>query len=220
MCSSAWTEHLPSKQGVAGSNPVTPIIMDILELYQELRARYGPQKWWPRRTGENFEVCIGAILTQNTRWSNVEKALDNLITEDATSPEKIAAMHERKLQRLIRPSGFFRQKSNRLKTFAHFVLSYGSFEHFSERITREELLGINGIGRETADCILLYACGKPFFVVDNYTRQLLLDRGIINGKEDYDEIKILFESRLPRSVSLYKEYHGLIVVDGQKNRAI
>ena len=192
--------------------------MELLGLYRELRAKHGPQKWWPQRTEEKFEICIGTILTQNTAWRNVEKALDNLIAEDAVSPEKIAAMHERKLQRIIRPSGFFRQKSKRLKILARFVLSYGSFGGFSKRITREELLRVKGIGRETADCILLYACGKPFFVVDAYTRRLLSSRGFINGGERYDEIQGLFESSLPKSVRVYREYHGLIVQEGKELR--
>src|SRR3989338_2698380 len=185
--------------------------MELLGLYHELRAKHGPQKWWPQRTEEKFEICIGAILTQNTAWRNVEKALDNLIDEDAVSPEKIAAMHERKLQRIIRPSGFFRQKSKRLKILARFVLSYGSFGGFSKRITREELLRVKGIGRETADCILLYACGKLFFVVDAYTRRLLVREKLITGKEKYDALREMFESSLPKKVNLYKEFHALIV---------
>src|SRR3989338_7983278 len=136
--------------------------MDFLGMYRELRAKHGPQKWWPQRTKECFEICAGAILAQNTAWRNVEKALDNLIAGDAISPERIAAMHERKLRRIIRSSG--------------------SFGDFSKRITREELLGVKGIGRETADCILLYACGKPFFVIDAYTRRLLSARGAIMGE--------------------------------------
>ena len=117
--------------------------MDFLGMYRELRAKHGPQKWWPQRTKECFEICAGAILAQNTAWRNVEKALDNLIAGDAISPERIAAMHERKLRRIIRPSGFFRQKAGRLKAFARFVLSYGSFGDFSKRITRQGNRGLH-----------------------------------------------------------------------------
>lgn len=183
------------------------------KLYKRLLRKHGRQKWWPTITGNKFEVCVGAILTQNTSWKNVEKALANLINEDAMSPEKITAMRMEKLQRLVRPSGFFRQKAKRLKEFSRFVLSFGSLERFLSDVTREELLDVKGIGEETADSMLLYACGKPYFVVDAYTRRLLADENVIRGDEKYDYVRNLFESSIDRDVELYKQFHALIVVD-------
>lgn len=189
-----------------------------MKIYKELLKKHGKQNWWPTLTSNKFEICIGAILTQNTNWKNAEKALVNLIDANAINPEKIATMPIKMLERLIRPSGFFRQKAKRLKEFSRFVLSYGSFDKFLSDVTREELLSVKGIGNETADSILLYACEKPFFVVDSYTRRLLLKHRLIKGNEKYDDIRNFFESRLPKDVELYKQFHALIVVDGKNNR--
>lgn len=188
--------------------------------YRELLKRYGKQNWWPSVTRNKFEICIGAILTQNTNWRNVEKAIGNLIDADSVDPATIVNMPAKKLERLIRPSGFFRQKTKRLKELSRFVLSYGSFERFAKNVTREELLSVNGIGKETADSILLYACGKPYFVVDAYTRRLLSGLGLIKGNEEYDEIRRLFESELQKNVELYKEFHALIVKHGKNGNDI
>ncbi len=184
--------------------------MAVMGIYKRLMKQHGPQGWWPCRTGKKFEVCIGAILTQNTNWNNVEKALDNMIKADCISAEKIAAMGTRKLQSLIRPSGFYRQKARRLKEFSNFILGFGTLDNFLRKVTREELLNVKGIGPETADSILLYACGKPYFVVDAYTRRMFLSLGIIES-EGYEQIRGFFEARLPRNAELYREFHALIV---------
>ncbi len=183
----------------------------LLKIYKKLLKRYGNQNWWPIRTKNKFEICIGAILTQNTSWKNVEIAIANLIEADAIDAKKIASMAIRRLEKLIRPSGFFRQKARRLKEFSRFVISYGIFNNFVKNVSREDLLEVKGIGKETADSILLYACNKPYFVVDNYTRRLLAELGVIKGNESYDEIRKMFEKSLPRHVVLYKEFHALIV---------
>lgn len=181
-----------------------------MAIYDTLLKNHGPQNWWPCRTGNKFEICIGAILTQNTNWGNVEKAISNLIDAKAMRPEKIAKMDIRELQSLIRPSGFFRQKARRLKDFSAFVLTFGVMRNLLKNVTREQLLALNGIGPETADSILLYACERPYFVVDAYTRRVFTALGMINS-EDYEHIRNYFESNLPKDTKLYNEYHALIV---------
>ncbi|MBI2545120.1 MAG: endonuclease III domain-containing protein [Candidatus Aenigmarchaeota archaeon] len=194
------------------------MIFMIMKNYKELLKKYGKQNWWPSVTKKEFEICLGAILTQNTNWKNVEKAIANLIDANAMDPESILNMPTNKLEELIKPSGFFKQKTKRLKEFSKFVLSYGSFENFKKNATREQLLNVNGIGKETADSILLYACGKPYFVVDTYTRRLFSNLGLIKGDEKYDNIRQLFESKLPKDVELYKEFHALIVKHGKMGK--
>lgn len=184
--------------------------MKLMKVYDTLLKYHGHQNWWPCKTGNKFEICIGAILTQNTSWSNVEKAIDNLINAQAISAEKIVDIDIRRLESLIRPSGFFRQKARRLKEFSIFVLAYGNMKKFLEKVTRDELLNVNGVGPETADSILLYACGKPYFVVDAYTRRMFSTLGLINSG-DYEVIRKFFEGHVPRDMRLYKEFHALIV---------
>jgi endonuclease-3 related protein len=191
----------------------------MLTLYKKLLKAHGRQDWWPVRTKNNFEICIGAILTQNTNWKNVEKAIGNLIEADAVDEKKISSMQIGRLEKLIRPSGFFRQKSRRLKEFSRFVISYGVFDDFVRNVSREDLLKVKGIGKETADSILLYACSKPYFVVDSYTRRMLAEIGLIKGDEPYDEIREMIEDKLPRDLELYKEFHALIVEHMKKKRA-
>ena len=182
--------------------------MRFAEIYKTLLREYGHQNWWPSKTKTQFEICAGAILTQNTNWGNVEKALDNLIAAKALSAAKIADMDIRTLQKLIRPSGFFRQKAVRLQAFAKIV---AASKNFYKNITREGLLKMRGIGPETADSILLYACGRPYFVVDAYTRRIFSRIGIVDKNMDYEEIRNIFESNIPKDVELYKEFHALIV---------
>lgn len=184
--------------------------MELMKLYNLLLKNHGHQSWWPCKTGNKFEICIGAILTQNTNWGNVEKAISNLVTANAIDPKKIAEMNIRKLQSLIKPSGFFRQKAKRLKEFSKFVLTFGTVEKFLKYVTRDELLNVKGIGHETADSILLYACGKPYFVVDAYTRRMFSSLGLIEDT-DYEVIRNFFEERVPQDAQLYKEFHALIV---------
>jgi len=184
--------------------------MELIHVYNVLLKSHGSQNWWPSKTGSKFEICIGAILTQNTSWNNVDRALNNLIKAKAMNAKRISKMNTRTLQSIIKPSGFFRQKALRLKGFSNFVLGFGSVKKFLNNVTREQLLDINGIGPETADSMLLYACGKPYFVVDAYTKRIFSALGMLNG-HDYEETRELFEHGLPKDVQLYKEYHALIV---------
>jgi len=182
----------------------------LREVYDKLYAFYGPQHWWPADTP--FEVMMGAILTQNTAWENVMKALENL--RPYLDPQTLAEMDPDKLKILIQPSGFFNVKAKRIKNFLVWFEKKGysiqALKAMEGNVLRKELLAINGIGRETADSILLYALEKPFFVIDAYTKRLFHRLGF-NLPKDYDEIQRLFEANLERDVALYNEYHGLIV---------
>jgi endonuclease III related protein len=171
----------------------------ILRYYQALYRAWGAQHWWPAETP--FEVIVGAYLTQNTAWINVERALLNLRAAQALSVEGIRKLKLATLQRLIRPSGYFRQKAKRLKTFVAFLDERyeGSLDRLFSQPTeklRQELLGLNGIGPETADSILLYAGNHPVFVVDAYTRRILDRHTILPTKTDYENIRELFERAL------------------------
>ncbi|MBJ6725631.1 endonuclease III domain-containing protein [Geomesophilobacter sediminis] len=185
----------------------------LMEIFDLLLAYYGPLHWWPADTP--FEVCVGAILTQNTNWGNVEKAIVNLKQEGVLSAAALWDLEPERLAELIRPSGFFNIKSTRLKDFLRFVIErYGSLDAMFERDwreLREELLGVRGIGCETCDSILLYAGGKPSFVVDAYTRRLFSRLGIVKENDDYETVRALFMNALPSDADLFNEYHALIV---------
>src|SRR5947209_9184487 len=175
----------------------------IRQYYSALYAAWGPQHWWPAET--RFEVILGAYLTQNTAWTNVERALTNLRAAHLMSVEGIRSVNLRRLQRLIRPSGYFRQKAARLKTFVAFLDQRygGSLDQLFLQPTatlREELLGLNGVGPETADSILLYAGNHPVFVVDAYTRRILDRHGILPATAPYEEIRQLFQRALAADV--------------------
>ena len=153
----------------------------ITEIYQTILKTYGKQNWWPAETP--FEVYVGAVLTQNTNWKNVEKAIENLKRENLITPEAILSCPEEKLQELIKPAGFFRQKARYLKNLCHFVEKNGGIENLKRiemESLRKELLKVKGIGKETADSILLYGLNKPSFVVDAYTKRLFSRLGIVN----------------------------------------
>ncbi len=172
---------------------------EMRRYYRALYRAWGAQRWWPAET--RFEVIVGAYLTQNTAWTNVELALANLRAANVLSVEGIRGVSLAELERLIRPSGYFRQKARRLKTFVAFLdKTYGgSLDQLFARPTnrlREELLGLNGVGPETADSILLYAGNHPVFVVDAYTRRILDRHLILPAKTDYEEIRGLFEQAL------------------------
>lgn len=172
---------------------------ELRNYYAALFRAWGPQHWWPAET--QFEVIIGAYLTQNTAWSNVERALANLRAAGALSLEGIRGMRLSRLERLIRPSGYFRQKAQRLKTFVTFLdQKYaGSLDVMFSRPTeqlREELISLHGVGPETADSILLYAGNHPVFVVDAYTRRILDRHGILPEKTGYEEIRQLWQKAL------------------------
>lgn len=182
--------------------------MSLLKIYQVLLKYFGPQDWWPMQRGfhpREWEVEVGAVLTQNTGWKNVEIALRNLKEAGIVSRESVRKIPEKRLANLIRPSGYYNQKAKKLRKLAG----------FSGDVTRENLLDIWGIGRETADSILLYAYGKPYFVVDAYTLRIFPRLGLIGSEWDYEKTREYFEKSLPRKTSLYKEYHALIVELGK-----
>ena len=187
--------------------------MSILKLYEFLFDHYGPQRWWPCRSGERWEIIAGAILTQNTAWTNVEKAIKNLLAEDIMSPQKVLEISDDKLQELIRPAGFFKQKRAYLKAMAQFMIEQEvTFEKSDEIWTlRKQLLAVKGVGRETADSILLYAFDKPIFVIDAYTRRVAERHLNLDGKASYDTLQKIFMDHLPHDAVLYNEYHALIV---------
>jgi endonuclease-3 related protein len=191
----------------------------LADYFTTLFQAHGPQKWWPGRT--RFEVIVGAILTQNTSWTNVKRAIANLRRERLLTPTAIESISEARLARLIRPSGYFRQKARKLKEFVRFLrINYqGSLNQMFRTPTatlREQLLEVHGIGPETADSVLLYAGNHPVFVVDAYTRRILERHNLATGKETYEEIRELFEQSLPPNAPLYNEYHALIVHTGKE----
>ena len=189
----------------------------LLAVYQQLFDHYGPQHWWPGETP--FEVMVGAILTQNTAWSNVEKAIANLRTHDKLNATAIAAVRKEQLAGWLRPSGYFNVKAARLKHFCHWYNHAGGFSRLSKTATgelRQMLLSVHGIGRETADDILLYAFQRPVFVIDAYTRRLFTRLELFGGAEDYDTMRTAIESALGPDVTLFNEYHALIVRHGKE----
>ncbi|MFH1630608.1 MAG: endonuclease [Candidatus Aenigmatarchaeota archaeon] len=191
---------------------------DLLTIFTTLFRQFGPQGWWPAKTrNAKWEMCVGAILTQNTAWKNVDRVLDNLIAADVLSVEKIADMPLPRLERLIKPSGFYKQKAVRLRDFAKFVLKFGGIDKFCKNVTADELLTQRGIGPETAYSILLYACNKPYFVIDAYTQRIFTRLGMTPEEDNYEGWRLLFESNLPKDVKLYKEYHALIVELAKRN---
>ena len=191
----------------------------LLEIYHRLYAAYGPQHWWP---GEGpFEVIVGAILTQQVGWRNVERAIAGLKTAGLMDPESLARAPLEQIARIIRPTGYYNQKAKKLKAFLDFLNARHNADLnklFSLPVDklREELLSVHGIGEETADSIILYAAEKPSFVVDAYTRRILTRLGVINGEESYGEIRELFMKNLPKDVPLYNEYHALLVRHGKE----
>jgi len=190
----------------------------LLQIYQKMFDALGPRHWWPGETP--FEVIIGAILTQNTNWSNVEKAIKNLKTAGKLSPEGIYELGVTELAKLIRPSGFFNVKAKRVKAFINWLFSRyeGNLsEMFAQDLQalRGELLSVKGIGPETADSILLYAGNMPTFVVDAYTHRIFSRHELIPEESTYDEMKSFFEENLPEDVQLFNEYHALLVNIGK-----
>jgi endonuclease-3 related protein len=190
----------------------------LLQMYDAMLARFGHQGWWP---GDGpLEICIGAILTQNTNWRNVEKAIANLRAAGCLSVSDIQSKQQDELAELIRPAGYFNVKAKRVKNFIATVhVSFGDdIEGFLDRpvsTLREELLSINGIGRETADSIILYAAHLLAFVVDTYTYRICLRHGLIGPEDDYEAIRELFESSLPEDIDLWNDYHAQLVAVGK-----
>ena len=191
----------------------------LTEIYQLLFECFGPQHWWPGETP--LEIITGAILTQNTNWANVEKAITNLKSADHLSPEKLHHLDLSQLAELIRPAGYYNIKAKRLKNFINWL-----FENHNGELTslnridtgqlRAELLTVKGVGRETADSILLYALGRPVFVVDAYTARITLRHGLIEPGADYEQLRELFESNLLQDVQLFNEFHALLVRLGKE----
>ncbi len=205
-----------SQQGARASRDAQP---PLDEYYNSMFAALGPQHWWPGKTA--FEVILGAILTQNTSWNNVEGALTKLRAARLLSPTAIEKVSLRRLERLIRSSGYYRQKARKLKAFCEFLRREhgGSLKRMFETptiILREKLLEIFGIGPETADSILLYAGEHSVFPVDAYTRRLLLRHGWINEKTKYEDIRWMFERQFPGDTRRFNELHALIVAMGKK----
>jgi len=186
----------------------------LMKIYQAVYDAYGPRHWWPGETP--FEVMVGAILTQNTSWKNVEKAIQSLKNNGHLHPEGIHRLKRLQLASLIRSSGFFRVKAKRLKAYVNFLFEEydGDIEKMGEErlpVLRRKLLGVNGVGPETADSILLYGLGKPIFVVDAYTKRILLRHKMISEKAPYEEVQRLFMNHLPHNKRLFNEYHALFV---------
>jgi endonuclease-3 related protein len=191
----------------------------LAEIYQLLFDCFGPQHWWPGRS--QFEIIIGAILTQNTNWTNVEKAIANLKSADCLTPERLYHLDVSQLAEYIRPAGYYNIKAKRLKNFTNWL-----FDNYDGRLTnletvdsdqlRAELLAISGIGFETADSILLYALARPVFVVDAYTTRIAFRHQLIEPDANYEQLRELFQSNLTQDVQLFNEYHALLVKIGKE----
>ena len=190
----------------------------LLKIYNSLYNYFGPLNWWPGDTP--FEIMVGAILTQNTSWSNVEKAINNLKKENLLEPRKLYRINQEELAQLIKPSGYYNIKARRLKNFVNIFVN--DFEGSAEKMfsgdsreLRKKLLKVNGIGPETADSILLYAGKKPFFVVDAYTKRIFSRHKLISKDSTYYQIQEFFIKNLDRDVKLFNEFHAQIVMLGK-----
>ncbi|MEN8126676.1 MAG: endonuclease III domain-containing protein [Planctomycetota bacterium] len=192
----------------------------LLDIYNRLYEQYGPQHWWP---GESqFEIVVGAILTQNTNWTNVEKAIGNLKDADCLTSEKLHALPIGELAELIRPAGYFNIKAQRLKHFLDWLFEKHDgmlepLESLAVSTLREELLTIKGIGPETADSICLYAFEKPIFVVDAYTARIFGRHGMIEAPSGYEQIQEMFQAGLDKDTQLFNEFHALVVRVGKEH---
>jgi len=189
-------------------------------MYKKLYVSFGPQHWWPGETP--FEVAVGAILTQNTNWSNVEKAIANLKKDKGLNLRALHDMSHDRLASLLRPAGYFNIKAKRLKNFISFLITeyQGSMSRMAKedlRSIRKKLLAVNGIGPETADSIILYALEKPVFVIDAYTKRVLSRHNILEHDASYDAFQSLFHSKLRENIRLFNEYHALFVRLAKEN---
>jgi endonuclease III related protein len=204
--------HAASRRAVRDGQP------PLDEYYNSLFTAFGPQHWWPGKT--QFEVIVGAILTQNTSWTNVERAIANLRGAKLLSASAIEGAPPSQLETLIRPSGYFRQKTRKLKAFCAFLRTEyrGSLKRMFETPTialREKLLGVFGVGPETADSILLYAGEHPVFVVDAYAKRMLARHGWAHAEAKYDDIRWMVERQFPGNTERFNEFHALIVNAGK-----
>jgi endonuclease-3 related protein len=199
-------------------NPADPR-ESLARMYKLMSAHFGPTHWWPGDTP--FEIAIGAILTQNTAWTNVEKAIANLKRDNLLTPTAIMECPTEQLEQALVPSGYFRLKVKRLRGFcSHLLTRYGgNISRMAKQplaTLRPELLNVYGIGPETADDILLYACGKIVFVVDAYTRRIFSRHGLVPDDIAYEPLRSFFETNVTPDLHGYKEYHGLIVWTGKE----
>lgn len=191
----------------------------LADIYRRLDDAYGDQRWWP---GDSpFEIAVGAILTQNTAWSNVVRAIDNLKSADLLEPGRLAALPASAIAPLIRPAGYYNVKARRLRSFLDFLGEEceGDVAVLGQRglaDAREKLLAVRGVGPETADSILLYACGLPTFVVDAYTHRILYRHDVAEESATYDDVKDIFESNLEADAKLFNQYHALLVKVGRE----
>lgn len=190
----------------------------LINIYQVLYKAFGPQHWWPG--GTPFEVMVGAILTQNTNWSNVEKAITNLKNVKVLDPKKLLKLSNEDLAELIRSTGYFNIKAKRLKNFLRYFVekydgSVASMKKVPLEELRAELLGVNGIGQETADSILLYALDKPIFVCDTYTYRILTRHNLACEESTYADLQAIFMDSLENDTKLFNEFHALIVRVGK-----
>ena len=196
--------------------PLTIPARRLRSIFQKLLDAYGPQHWWP---GDSpFEIMVGAVLTQNTAWINVERAVANLINAGALEPARILSVKETQLAEWLRPSGYFNIKARRLRNFCRWYVEAGGYrklKHWETEPLRHALLAVNGIGPETADDILLYAFERPVFVIDAYTRRLFARLGLIAGAEGYETLRHACERALGPDAALFNEYHALIVVQAK-----
>lgn len=188
------------------------------EIYQRLYSFFGPQNWWPAESP--FEVCVGAILTQNASWKNVERAIHNLKEKGLLDPKVLHQISREELAQLIRSCGFYNLKARRLKEFVRFLIEryQGDLEKLLSQPlekARQELLSVKGLGKETVDSILLYAGNHPIFVVDSYTYRILSRHHLIPEEITYEEMQSLFMENLPQDPKLYNEYHALLVACGK-----
>ncbi|PWG63489.1 endonuclease III domain-containing protein [Sediminicurvatus halobius] len=186
------------------------------DTYRRLHAAFGPQGWWPGETA--FEVLVGAVLTQNAAWSNVERAIQGLRNACLFAPERIVAAEHGALAAAIRPSGYFNVKARRLRAACEAWLEHGGEAGLARLDTatlRARLLAVKGLGRESVDDVVLYAFERPVFVVDAYTRRIFSRLGVLAGDEPYETIRARFEAALPQDPALFNEYHALIVALGK-----
>jgi endonuclease-3 related protein len=191
---------------------ISSLSATLLGVYDRLFRQHGPQGWWPAES--DFEVVVGAVLTQSVSWRNVEKALDNLRAAGALSPAGIRELSAEDLAALVRPTGYHNTKARKLHAFMEFLASYGDDLSLAlsgpRDVKRRELLAVYGVGEETADAILVYAGRAPSFVIDAYTRRILSRLGLATGEETYEALQRLFEDNLPQDAQLFNEYHALL----------
>ena len=199
---------------IKGSSRSSVVTARLMAVFDRLLAAFGPRHWWPGDTP--FEVMVGAVLTQNTAWTNVEKAIANLKAARRLSPDAMQALSKDELAELIRPSGYFNVKADRLKSLIALVLDAGGgdpprlLSRPADEL-RRDLLAVKGVGPETADSIVLYAAGYPSFVIDAYTRRIFSRAGLAAGDEPYETLRSWFMDHLPPDPALYNEYHALLV---------